>query len=81
VDLFMKNGGSLITLAKGNRSKQVTEGQWFLLPSAVVQSNTMQQCLTFVSWHQSQLVRNMVAFIWARSEVQLLALLKIASGR
>jgi len=25
VDLFQKNGGSLITLAKGNRSKQVTE--------------------------------------------------------
>jgi len=25
VDMFMKNGGSLITLAKGNRSKQVTE--------------------------------------------------------
>jgi fumarate hydratase class I len=24
--MFMKNGGSLITLAKGNRSKQVTEG-------------------------------------------------------
>mmetsp|Transcript_34020 Transcript_34020/g.54914 ORF Transcript_34020/g.54914 Transcript_34020/m.54914 type:complete len:175 (-) Transcript_34020:62-586(-) len=25
VDLFQKNGGSLITLAKGNRSKQVTD--------------------------------------------------------
>ena len=25
VDLFQKNGGSMITLAKGNRSKQVTD--------------------------------------------------------
>ena len=52
VDLFMRNGGSFITLAKGNRSKQVTDacnehGGFYLGsiggPAAILAKNSIKK--------------------------------------
>jgi tartrate dehydratase beta subunit/fumarate hydratase class I family protein len=70
VDMFMKNGGSLITLAKGNRSKQVTEGTFYLfiyLFIYYVISVLIKRCFLFFFCYSVQEVRRILPGLDRRS--------------